>query len=83
MTFVVHHSISNPQQFWDVLASNPALPEGFSVKAVLPGTDPGKAVCIWQAPDEASLQQLIANAVGNSSTNTFMQIAEEKAVGLN
>ncbi len=82
MYVVVNHAITNPENFWSVLSSNPAMPEGFKVHAVLPGADSSKAVCIWQAPDLASLQQLVTSAVGLYSENSFMEVNENKSIGL-
>ncbi|HVZ98379.1 MAG TPA: hypothetical protein VG847_15965 [Chitinophagaceae bacterium] len=82
MYIVVVHHISHPEKFWDILSANPSMPEGFGVKAVLPNTDGSKAVCIWQAPDIASLKKLVNDTVGDYSSNSFMEVDGSKAFGL-
>jgi hypothetical protein len=82
MTFVVHHSITDTEAFWNVLASNPAIPEGFALCSVLPGMNPSEATCIWKAASKQSLEALVNDTTGNYSNNSFMEVNEEKAFGL-
>lgn len=82
MTFVVNHSISHPEQFWNVLSGNPAVPEGFRVVALMPGADSSKAVCIWQAPNQQQLEELVQKTVGDYSQNSFMEVNVTQAFGL-
>ena len=82
MNILVNHNISDPDAFWGIITSNPPMPEGFKVAALMAGTDRSSAACLWTAPDAGSLKALVDKTMGNSSTNTYMVIDDSRSFGL-
>ena len=82
MHVLVNHSISNPEAFWSLVKTDPAMPEGFKVQSLMAGTDPSKAVCLWSAPDVNSLQTMLDGMLIGLCTNTYMAINDENSFGL-
>jgi hypothetical protein len=52
------------------------------VSALMAGTDPSSAACLWSAPDAGSLKSLVDKTLGGSSSNTYMVIDDAKSFGL-
>ena len=82
MHALVHHQISKPEEFLAIVQSGATFPAGFSVIAFLPATSHKTATCIWEAPDTKSLQNLLDPILGNTSSNTYIEVDEKAAMGL-
>ena len=82
MYALVHHQISKPEEFLAIVQSGAKFPEGFEALAFLPDVSHKAATCIWEAPDNASLKNLLEPILGASSANTYLQIDEGLAQGL-
>ena len=86
MYIVVNHTISSPEDFWAAAQKNlPNLPEG-GVKRVLnvfPNQTLDKATCVWEADSIENLDRYLREIVGSASKETYFQINEAAAMGLN
>lgn len=82
MYVLVHHQITQPEEFMAIVQAGAKFPEGFSVHAFLPAASHENATCIWEAPDISALQDLIEPILGKTSINTYEQIDENIAMGL-
>ncbi len=82
MNILVNHQISDPDAYWDALAANPSVPQGFKVVILMAGADPSTAACLWKAPDIDSLKALVDETLGHASRNSYMVINDAKSFGL-
>lgn len=82
MHALVNHLISNPEAFWSLVKTDPAMPEGFKVESLMAGTDPSSAACLWTAPNVDSLRTMRNGMLIGLCTNTYMQINDEISFGL-
>ena len=82
MYALVDHQISNPEKFLAITQSGEKFPPGFEVLAFLPDVSHKSATCIWEAPDTASLKDLLDPILGNTSVNSYHEIDESIALGL-
>ena len=86
MYIVVHHDINNPEDFWaSAQRYLPQLPEG-SVQRVLnvfPNQALDKCTCVWEANSIEDLDRYLREKVGTSSKETYYEVNEAAAVGLN
>jgi hypothetical protein len=82
MHVLVNHQISNPEAFWSLVKTEPAMPEGFKVHSLMAGADPSAAACIWTAPNVDSLRTMLDGMLIGLCTNTYMQINDENSFGL-
>jgi hypothetical protein len=86
MYIVANHIINQPEDFWASAQKNlPNLPEG-GVKRVLnmfPNQTLDKATCIWEADSVENLEKYLREKVGSASQETYFQINEAAAMGLN
>ncbi len=85
MYIVVNHDISNPEDFWASAQRNlPKLPEG-GVKRVinlLPNQAMDKCTCVWEADSIENLDKYLREKLGTWSKETYYQVNEAAAVGL-
>lgn len=85
MYIVVHHDISNPEDFWASAQRHlPRLPEA-GVKRVLnlfPNQSMDKCTCVWEADSIESLDIYLREKLGTSSQETYYEVNEAAAVGL-
>jgi len=82
MYVLVHHQISQPEDFLAIVQSGKKFPEGFTVHAFLPAASHKTATCIWEAPGIDALENLLEPALGKTSTNTYEEVDESIAMGL-
>ena len=82
MYVLVHHQISKPEEFLNIVQSGKKFPEGFNVHAFLPASSHKTATCIWEAPDTKMLENLLDPVLGKTSINTYEQVDESIAMGL-
>lgn len=86
MFIVVNHTISNPPEFWGSAQKNlPNLPEG-GVKRVLnvfPNENMDHCTCVWEADSIETLDNYLREKVGDASNETYYQVNEANAMGLN
>jgi hypothetical protein len=86
MFIVVGHEISNPGEFWASAQKNlPNLPEGGvqRVLNVFPNQSMDKATCIWEAESIEALDTYLRDKVGTASKESYFQVNEANAMGLN
>lgn len=86
MYIAATHTINNPEDFWASAQKHlPNLPEG-GVKRVLnvfPNQEMDKATCVWEADSIENLEKYLREKVGAASNETYFQINEAAALGLN
>jgi len=85
MYIVVHHDISNTDDFWASAQRNlPKLPEAGvrRVVSLFPNQTMDKCTCVWEADSIETLNEYLREKVGNSSNDSFYQVNEATAVGL-
>ena len=82
MHALVHHQINKPEEFLAIVKSGGSFPEGFEVLAFLPDVSHKSATCIWEAPDTKALQNLLEPLLGDTSTNSYLEIDETLSMGL-
>ncbi|MGH3365990.1 MAG: hypothetical protein ACRDOY_02175 [Nocardioidaceae bacterium] len=54
-------------------------PEGVRVLQFYPSVDATEVVCLWESPSLAPLQKYVDTILGDSSINTFFEVAAEPA----
>ena len=86
MYIVVNHEINNTQDFWASAQKNlPNLPEA-GVKRIVnvfPNQSMDRCTCIWEADSIESLDNYLRDKVGDWSKDSFYQVNEAAAMGLN
>jgi hypothetical protein len=85
MYIVVNHTIHHPEDFWASAQKNlPNLPEGGVVRVlnVFPNQTLDKCTCVWEAESIEKLDKYLREKVGLASNETYFQINEAAAMGL-
>ncbi len=86
MFIVVNHAISNSEEFWPSAQKHlPKLPEE-GIKRVInvfPNKEMNHATCVWEADSIEALDAYLRNKVGTSSKETYYELNEAAAMGLN
>jgi len=83
MQVIAIHTVTNQQQFWDQAAEGTrSLPEGIVLQSIAPSQDGMKAICLWDAPSEDRVRQVVEDMVGNCSSNEYFPVDPVNAVGL-
>lgn len=85
MYILVNHAINNPAEFWGSAQKNlPNLPEG-GVKRVVnvfPNQNMDQCTCVWEADSIETLDNYLRDKVGSASRDTYYEINEANAMGL-
>jgi hypothetical protein len=85
MYIVVNHTIHNMEEFWASAQRHlPKLPED-GVKRVLkvfPNQNMDACTCVWEADSIENLDNYLRKKVGDASRETYFQINEAAALGL-
>jgi hypothetical protein len=81
MYIIAIHNISNPEKFWEA-AKSLSIPSHVRLHTVFPSTDGKKGVCLWQGESLAVVRPLVDSLTGGLSTNEYIPIAAESAMGL-
>ncbi|WP_405594722.1 hypothetical protein OG741_02745 [Streptomyces sp. NBC_01410] len=82
MYVVAEHAIQDPHTAFprgERLQTGDGAPEGVRVLQFYPSTDASQVVCLWESPSLATVQEYVDAALGDSSTNTFFEVAAEPA----
>lgn len=83
MYVAVHHSVDDPDVFWETVGESiPELPEEFTLHHCLPDENGSEAVCVWEAPSVDAVRTLIEDAVGEVSTNDYIEVESSTGVHL-
>jgi hypothetical protein len=77
----VIHTISDPQSFWSAVEESD-IPDGVSVRQVVPNGDGSKAVCLWEADSVDAVKGVVEGSVGDASSNEYFEVDASKAQGL-
>jgi hypothetical protein len=86
MFIVVNHTISNTENFWQSAQRNlPNLPEAGvqRVLNVFPNETMDQCTCVWEADSIETLDGYLRAKIGEASTETYYQVNEAAAMGLN
>ena len=83
MFVIAQHKISDAAGFANsVKQAAPNIPADMKLLQFLPGADGSSAVCLWEAASVDKVKQLVDTTVGKFSSNTYFEVARDKAVGL-
>jgi hypothetical protein len=86
MYIVAHHDIANPEDFWASAQRNlPRLPEAGvkRVVTVFPNQNMDVCTCVWEADSIENLDRYLREKLGTASRETYYQLNEAAALGLN
>ena len=86
MYILVNHAISMPAEFWGSAQLHlPNLPEGGvkRVVTVFPNENMDQCTCVWEADSIEMLDSYLRDKMGNASKDSYYQINEPNAMGLN
>jgi hypothetical protein len=78
---VAVHDVSSPEKFWAAVQAA-QIPEGVKLHNVLPNSSGSRAVCLWEADTQGTVENLVQDAVGEFSRNVFFEVDAGTAVGL-
>lgn len=81
MYIIANHTISNPEKFWSLAKSTP-VPSPLKLHSVLPSTDGGKGVCLWEAQSLDAVKQFVEPLTAGVSRNEYMVVEASNAMGL-
>ena len=82
MYAVAKHAIKDPTTAFprgERLQIGDGAPEGTRALQFYPSTDASEVVCLWECPSLASLREYVDTTMGDSSDNTFFEVATEPA----
>ena len=88
MHVLVHHNITNPQQWEQVTqklktaVEQGGIPQGLKGLMYLPSADGRKADCLWEAKSVETLRSFLDREIGTAAKNDYFQINTEAAFGL-
>jgi hypothetical protein len=83
MQVIAIHTITNPEGFWERASEGTkALPAGVVLQSVAPSQDGTQAICLWDAPSEARVREVVEGMVGEFSQNQYFPVDVANAVGL-
>ena len=85
MFIVVNHKIQNPAYFWGSAQQIlPKLPENGvqRVLNVFPNQNMDVAVCVWEADSIETLDAYLRDKVGDASMDSFYEVNQANAIGL-
>ena len=84
MYFVVHHDISNTEDFWASAQRNlPRLPEDGvkRVVSIFPNQTMDQCTSVWEADSVENLEKYFRNKIGDSSRFSYYEVNEAAAFG--
>ena len=82
MFIAIHHDIHDPALFKQKVNRMTPPPESLRRHQFLTATDVSAAACLWEAPSVDDLRDYIDPQLEPASTQTYLEINEERAVGL-
>jgi hypothetical protein len=88
MHVLVHHNITNPQQWEQVTqklktaVEQGQIPQGLKGLMYLPSADGRKADCLWEAQSVETVRSFLDREIGTAARNDYSQINTEAAFGL-
>lgn len=85
MKIVVTHRIHDPENFWAAAQESLAnLNEAGIRRAIqiMPSADMKQATCVWEAESIDILAKFMRRIVGEWSTEFYMELNEENAMGM-
>jgi hypothetical protein len=82
MFVAVYHDIHDRELFREKVNRMTPPPDRLRRHQFLTATDLSGATCLWEAPTLAALRTYIDPQLEPASTQTYLQVNEERAVGL-
>lgn len=83
MQVIAIHTITDPAKFWDRASEGTkTLPAGIALQSVAPSQDGSSAICLWDAPDEGAVRQVVEEMVGAFSSNQYFPVDQANAMGI-
>ena len=74
MEFGVIHEIHDPAAWQADLDRHAPFPDDFTLLAFVEGKDKTRAMCIWRAPDQETLQQHLDEKLGRGAVNVVVPV---------
>jgi hypothetical protein len=75
MDFAVVHRIHDPEGWEEALSSEPTFPPDFQLHSFVEAEDRHMALCVWEAPSEAALQEALDHVFGHAAVNEVFPAA--------
>ncbi len=82
MFIAIHHVIHDPERFKEKVNRMSPPPASLRRHQFFTATDLSGAACLWEAPSVDDLRDYIDPQLEPASTQTYLQVNEERAVGL-
>ena len=84
MYVIVQHEVKDPAKFWGKAEQTTVvLPSHLKLHHCFPTADGTRAVCVWEADSQRSVEQFFAeNDLNEISTNTFFSVENKEGVAL-
>ena len=82
MFVAIFHDIHDRDQFKEKVNQMTPPPESLRRHQFLTATDLTCATCLWEAPTVDELRDYVDPQLEPASTQTYLQVNEERAVGL-
>lgn len=82
MFVAIYHEIHDQELFKEKVNLMAPPPESLRRHQFLTATDLTRAACLWEAPSVGALRDYIDPQLEPASTQTYIQVNEERAVGL-
>ena len=82
MYVVAKHAIQDPETAFargERLQVADGAPDGVRVLQFYPSVDATEVVCLWESPSVTPLQEYVDATMGDSTVNTFFEVAAEPA----
>jgi len=65
----VIHNIHDPEEWKRALAVDQEFPSGFTIRSFVEAADGNRALCLWDAPSQAELQEQLDRTFGQAAVN--------------
>jgi hypothetical protein len=82
MKIGVIHQISDPERAQEQGQTLFEPHEGIQLMQFVPSRDMRNATCIWESDSIDTVRELVDGALGDTSTQTYFEIATDQAVGV-
>lgn len=82
MFVAIYHEIHNKDLFKEKVNQMTPPPESLRRHQFLTATDLTGAACVWEAPSVDALRDYLDPQLEPASTQTYIEVNEERAVGL-
>jgi hypothetical protein len=82
MYIVVHHHLTNPARFWEIVAAWGTIPPGITLHQSLPARDDANIFCLWEADSIQAVREILDPPLENVARNEYFEVDASRATGL-